>query len=112
MSAQRDEALQFFDSIVGDLDTINPVRWSFLLTGATMHQVEPLMRDAYALGITEVEPQFDEEREGLFVLWLSEICEHTSDSFTARVAIIQGLADRSGLELADYSAGRPDDGAQ
>jgi hypothetical protein len=104
--AGADDAAEFFRSLAADFDTAGPLRWSFLLDGAAEDQVGPLMDEAGRLGFAEVEPMADEEREGRYTLWLSEVRVHTAESFARRVAAVEQLAAREGLVVSDYSAGR------
>jgi hypothetical protein len=98
----------FFESLAPDFDTSKPLRWGFLLAGVPEDRVEPIMDDVAGLGFTEVEPIFDEEREGRFILGFAEVCVHTAESFAQRVEVVERFAEREGLELSDYSAARPD----
>ena len=105
--AKAGEAEQFFASLTADFDTAGPLRWGFLLDGASEDRVGPLMEAAGRLGFTEVEPLPDEEREGRFTLSLAEVRAHTARSFAARLAAVEKLAAREGLVVADYTAGQP-----
>ena len=106
--AEAGEAERFHASLAADFDTAGPLRWGFLLDGASEGQVGPLIDAAGRLGFTEVEPLPDEEREGQFTLSLSEVRAHTARSFAARLAAVQELAVREGLVVADYTAGLPE----
>jgi hypothetical protein len=105
---EPNEAVRFFDSLSADFDTTSPLRWSFMLGGLSEDQVDPLVAEVGRLGFTEVEGFFDEDHAGQYKLWFAEICPHTKESFAERVEAIKHLAEREGLELADYSAGIPD----
>jgi hypothetical protein len=101
------EAVRFFESLSSDIDRSAALRWGFLLSGATEVQVGPLMETVERLGFTDIEPLFDEEHEGRFILYFSEVCVHTARSFAERVALVEQVAAREGLVVADYSAGYP-----
>jgi hypothetical protein len=105
--AEASEAERFFKSLGRDFDTSTPLRWGFLLTGANEDQVGSLMEEVARLGFTDVEPLFDEEREGRFILGFCEVQVHTARSFAERVALVERFAAREGLEVADFSAGHP-----
>jgi hypothetical protein len=102
--AEASEAQTFFMSLTAPCDTSAPLRWSFLLCGAAVDQIPPLMEAIAKLGFTEIEPMADEEQEGRCSLWFAEVCIHTADSFGRRVAIVEQLAAREGLVVSDYSA--------
>jgi hypothetical protein len=102
------EAERFFASLASDFDTAAPLRWSFLLSGLSEDQVGPLMDEVGRLGFTEVEPLADEECEGRYLLWFAEVGVHSSASYAERVSLVEQLANRKGLVVSDFSAGRPD----
>ena len=102
------EADRFFESLSSDFDTSAPIRWAFVLSGATEDQVDRLMDAVQKMGFTEAEPLFDEEQEGHFIVEFAEIRVHTARSFAERVASVEQLAAREGLVMADFSAGRPE----
>jgi hypothetical protein len=106
--ADRGEAERFFEALSADFNTAAPLRWSFLLDGASEDQVGPLMDEVGGLGFTEVEPMADEEREGRYTLWFAEVRVHTARSFAGRVAAVERIAARERLVVADFSAGRPE----
>lgn len=60
------------------------------------------------LKFIEIEPLFDEERDGKYILGFGEIRVHTAQSFAGRVAEVEQLAAREQLVLLDYSAGPPE----
>jgi hypothetical protein len=103
--AEPNEAVRFFKSLRHDLDTTAPLRWSFLLEGGTEDQIGPLMEVVGAMGFPEIEPMADEEHDGLYSLWFAEVCVHTPESFSQRVAAVEQLTAQEGLVVSDYSAG-------
>lgn len=110
--AEASEAEQFFDSLASDFDITSPLRWSFLLDGLSVDQVEPLMSEVSSLGFTEVEPLGVESEEDQFILGFAEIRVHTARSFVERLEAVNKLAAREGVMLVDYSAGLPEDASE
>ena len=100
------EAVRFFQSLGTYFDTTGALRWSFLLESAVEEQVGSLMESLVEMGFPEVEPMFDEDQEGRYILWFAEVRVHTPDSFAQRVAEVERFAGREGLVLSDYAAGR------
>jgi|SRR5579883_126368 len=70
--AAASEAEWFFESLARDFGTAFPLRWSFLLGGLPEDRVGPFMEEVKGAGFTEVEPLFDEEREGRYILWFAD----------------------------------------
>jgi hypothetical protein len=110
--ADADDAREFFASLSADFDTASPLGWNFMLKGAAEDQVGPLMDTLAGMGFPRAEPMADEDEEGRYILWFQEVCVHTADSFAARVAAVEELAAREGLEFWDYSAGWADEDAE
>lgn len=106
--ADRSEVNQFFESLAPHFDTTSPLRWGFLLDGASEERVDPLMAELSALGFVEIEAMFDDENPGKCILGFGEVCVHSAESFARRVESVEGLAAREGLQLSDYSAGLAD----
>jgi hypothetical protein len=103
---EADEPDRFFKSLADAFDTTAPLRWSFLLDGATEDQVGQLMRKVGEMGFAEVEPLADEWEEGRYNLWFAEVRVHTAGSFAARVREVEQFASLEGLVVSDFSAGQ------
>lgn len=104
--ADDNEAVRFYESLGADFDTAEPLRWSFLLSGAVEGQIAPLMKELVGLGFNEVEPMLDEDREGRYILWFAMVGVHNADSFAGLVSQVEELAAREALAVFDFSAGR------
>jgi hypothetical protein len=104
--SERNEAMQFYQSLATDFDTTEPLRWSFLLGGAAEDRVGSLMESLAGMGFPEIEPMLDEEQQGLYIVWFAEVCVHSADSFAQRVAAVERFAAHEGLVVYDYSADR------
>ncbi len=99
------ESNQFFKTLSADFDMAAPLRWSFLLDGASEDKVGALIHEISRLGFAEVEPSTSENCEGQYTLWFSEVCVHTAQSFAARVAVVEQFAESKDLVVLDFSAG-------
>jgi hypothetical protein len=99
------ESNQFFKMLSADFDTAAPLCWSFLLDGASEDKIGALINEISSLGFAEVEPITDENCEGQYSLWFSEVCIHTARSFATRVAVVEQFAESKGLVVSDFSAG-------
>jgi hypothetical protein len=86
-------------------DMVALLRWSFLLDGESEDKIGAFINEISSLGFAEVEPIIDENCEGQYSLWFSEVCIHTARSFATRVAVVEQFAESKGLVVSDFSAG-------
>jgi hypothetical protein len=108
VNVMESEATSFFETVESDFDISQPLRWSFILAGASENQVGSMIERLSALGFTEVNPDFDDEDQGTYALVAEQIAVHDANTFLAMLQQVKRLAASEQVMVADYSAGLPD----
>lgn len=104
--SEEDQAKSNFGLIGKEFDTTEPLKWCFVLSEAKEDQLVPLMNALTELGFRNVHSGSDEDDvKKRYLIWFEEVCVHTAESYTARVAVVESFAARQGVELSNYSAG-------
>lgn len=104
--SEVDRAKAYFGSIGKEFDTTEPLKWSFSLGEAKEDQLVPLMNALTELGFRNVHSGLDEDDvQKRYLIWFEEVCVHSAESYTARVAVVESFAARHGVGLCNYSAG-------
>ena len=104
--SEVDQAKAYFGLIGKEFDTTEPLNWRFVLSEAKEDQLIPLMNALTELGFRNVHSGLDDDDvKKRYLIWFEEVCVHTAESYTARVAVVESFAARQGVGLCNYSAG-------
>jgi hypothetical protein len=104
----RSEAIAFYEETEAekDFDLSKPLSWTYSLSLVPKDRVEQTMTFLGDQGFVDVEPLFDKEHEGFFVIGFSETTVHTADSFASQVGSLAKYARDNGFQLEDWGVGR------
>lgn len=96
---------ELYDAIGEEFDVTKSLHWSYIFDHVTSRKVNPLLAALAGIGFGDPEVYDDQDEPGGKLIWFTEECVYTKESFLARLRGLESLAKTHGVQLSDCSAG-------